>query len=52
MITKVFFFLFFLSGKCYMCILLTCNWREEHRPVTFSPPWLLLQCIVCNAKLV
>lgn len=35
---KCVFFLFFLSGKCYMCILLTCNWREEHRPVTFSTP--------------
>lgn len=50
---KSVFLLLLLSGKCYMCILLTCDWREENRPVVSPPlPRLLLQCIVCNAKLI
>lgn len=40
----------FVSNKCYMCILLTCDWREDNRLRTSSS--LLLKCIVCNSKLV
>lgn len=46
MITKVIFH--FVSSKCYMCILLTCDWREDYRFRMSSS--LLLQCIVCNSK--
>lgn len=40
----------FVSSKCYMCIILTCDWREDNRFRMSSS--LLLQCIVCNSKLV
>lgn len=48
MITKVIFI--FASSKCYMCIILTCDWREDNKVRMSSS--LLLQCIVCNSKLV
>lgn len=40
----------FLSSKCYMCIMLTCDWREDNRFRLSSS--LLLECIVSNSKLV
>lgn len=40
----------FESMKCYMCILLTCDWWEDNRFRMSSS--LLLKCIVCNSKLV